>query len=170
MFSPAPTTEHRATLLNGRLVCASRDHYVVDGMTIQADPQGRAVILTPRNEKGNLQVLAIPLTGADELLETEGEDSGSQRFCRQAAAEGIAEAVTGSTSRALIKSGPRLASVRNRPSNRAAASDVMRHASVRTPKASNPAPVTTFETFQSSIGAKRQTDNISPQRIPNISP
>jgi hypothetical protein len=43
---------------------------LVYGMTIQADPQGRAVILTPRNEKGNLQALAIPLTGADQLLET----------------------------------------------------------------------------------------------------
>jgi hypothetical protein len=28
-------------------------------MTVQANSQGRAVILTPRNEKGNLQVLAI---------------------------------------------------------------------------------------------------------------
>lgn len=43
---------------------------LVYGMIVQADPQGRAVILTPRDEKGNLQSLAIPLTGADELLET----------------------------------------------------------------------------------------------------
>jgi len=43
---------------------------LVYGMIIQADPQGRAVILTPRDEKGNLQSLAIPLTGADQLLET----------------------------------------------------------------------------------------------------
>jgi hypothetical protein len=43
---------------------------LVYGMIIQADPQGRAVILTPRNQSGNLQSLAIPLTGADQLLET----------------------------------------------------------------------------------------------------
>jgi hypothetical protein len=43
---------------------------LVYGMTIQADPQGRAVIMTPRDEKGNLQALAIPLIGADQLLET----------------------------------------------------------------------------------------------------
>jgi hypothetical protein len=49
---------------------------LVYGMTIQADPQGRAVILTPRNEKGDLQALAIPLTGADQLLETLKEKIG----------------------------------------------------------------------------------------------
>jgi hypothetical protein len=43
---------------------------LVYGMMIQADPQGRAVILTPRNQSGELQPLAIPLTGADQLLET----------------------------------------------------------------------------------------------------
>jgi hypothetical protein len=43
---------------------------LVYGMMIQADPQGRAVILTPRNQTGELQSLAIPLTGADQLLET----------------------------------------------------------------------------------------------------
>ena len=43
---------------------------LVYGMTIQADPQGRAVILTPRDSSGNLQSLAVPLTGADQLLET----------------------------------------------------------------------------------------------------
>ena len=42
---------------------------LVYGMMIQADPQGRAVIITPRNSSGNLQALAVPLTGADELLE-----------------------------------------------------------------------------------------------------
>ena len=40
------------------------------GMIIQADPEGRAVIITPRDSSGNLQSLAIPLTGADQLLET----------------------------------------------------------------------------------------------------
>jgi hypothetical protein len=43
---------------------------LVYGMMIQADPQGRAVILTPRDSSGNLQSLAVPLTGADQLLET----------------------------------------------------------------------------------------------------
>jgi hypothetical protein len=43
---------------------------LVYGMIIQADPEGRAVILTPRNRSGNLQSLAIPLTGADQLLDT----------------------------------------------------------------------------------------------------
>jgi hypothetical protein len=43
---------------------------LVYGMMIQADPQGRAVIIIPRNQSGNLQPLAIPLTGADQLLET----------------------------------------------------------------------------------------------------
>lgn len=43
---------------------------LVYGMVIQADPQGRAVILIPRDAKSNLQPLAIPLTGADQLLET----------------------------------------------------------------------------------------------------
>ncbi len=42
---------------------------LVYGMMIQADPLGRAVIITPRNSSGNLQALAVPLTGADELLE-----------------------------------------------------------------------------------------------------
>jgi hypothetical protein len=42
---------------------------LVYGMTIQADPQGRAIILTPRDSSGNLQSLAVPLTGADQLLE-----------------------------------------------------------------------------------------------------
>lgn len=43
---------------------------LVYGMIIQADPEGRAVIITPRDSSGNLQSLAIPLTGADQLLET----------------------------------------------------------------------------------------------------
>ncbi len=43
---------------------------LVYGMMIQADPQGRAVIITPRDQTGNLQSLAIPLSGADQLLET----------------------------------------------------------------------------------------------------
>ncbi len=42
---------------------------LVYGMIIQADPQGRAIILTPRDSSGNLQSLAVPLTGADQLLE-----------------------------------------------------------------------------------------------------
>lgn len=42
---------------------------LVYGMIIQADPQGRAVIITPRDSSGNLQSLAVPLTGADQLLE-----------------------------------------------------------------------------------------------------
>ena len=43
---------------------------LVYGMIIQADPQGRAIIITPRDSSGNLQSLAVPLTGADQLLET----------------------------------------------------------------------------------------------------
>jgi hypothetical protein len=43
---------------------------LVYGMMIQADPQGRAVIITPRDQSGNMQSLAVPLTGADQLLET----------------------------------------------------------------------------------------------------
>ena len=42
---------------------------LVYGMMIQADPQGRAIIITPRDSSGNLQSLAVPLTGADQLLE-----------------------------------------------------------------------------------------------------
>jgi len=42
---------------------------LVYGMMIQADPKGRAIIITPRDSSGNLQALAVPLTGADELLE-----------------------------------------------------------------------------------------------------
>ena len=42
---------------------------LVYGMIIQADPQGRAIIITPRDSSGNLQSLAVPLTGADQLLE-----------------------------------------------------------------------------------------------------
>jgi hypothetical protein len=42
---------------------------LVYGMMIQADPQGRAIVITPRDSSGgNLQSLAVPLTGADELL------------------------------------------------------------------------------------------------------
>ena len=65
-------------------------------MTVQANSQGRAVILTPRNEKGNLQVLAIPLIGADQLLETLKEKIAEAK----AFAAKQAEAVTGSTGRA----------------------------------------------------------------------
>jgi hypothetical protein len=43
---------------------------LIYGMMIQADPQGRAVILTPRNKDGNMESLAIPVAGTDELLET----------------------------------------------------------------------------------------------------
>jgi hypothetical protein len=43
---------------------------LVYGMMIQADPQGRAIIITPRDSSGNLQALAVPLIGADQLLET----------------------------------------------------------------------------------------------------
>ncbi len=42
---------------------------LVYGMMIQADPKGRAIIITPRDSSGNLQSLAVPLTGADQLLE-----------------------------------------------------------------------------------------------------
>jgi hypothetical protein len=71
-FGPAEAVEvanglgKPATAGSQKLQVAS----LVYGMMIQADPEGRAVILTPRNKDGNMESLAIPVTGADELLET----------------------------------------------------------------------------------------------------
>jgi hypothetical protein len=42
---------------------------VVQGVSIQADPQGRFVVLQPRSNAGPLQALAIPLEGVDRFLQ-----------------------------------------------------------------------------------------------------
>jgi hypothetical protein len=42
---------------------------VVQGISIQADAQGRAVILLPRGGAGPLTPLAIPIEGADRVLQ-----------------------------------------------------------------------------------------------------
>jgi hypothetical protein len=42
---------------------------VVHGMSIQADPQGRAVLLQPRTSAGPLEPLAIPIEGADRFVQ-----------------------------------------------------------------------------------------------------
>ena len=41
---------------------------IISGMTVEIDSKGRAVIITPRNQSGVLEPLAIPISGA-ELLE-----------------------------------------------------------------------------------------------------
>ena len=42
---------------------------LVQGMSIQADAQGRAVVLQPRTSTGPLKSLAIPIEGADRFLQ-----------------------------------------------------------------------------------------------------
>ena len=42
---------------------------IVSGMSIEIDSKGKAVILTPRSQSGVLEPLAIPISGAERLVE-----------------------------------------------------------------------------------------------------
>ena len=42
---------------------------LVQGMSIQADPQGKFVLLQPRSSAGPLEALAIPLEGAERFVQ-----------------------------------------------------------------------------------------------------
>ena len=42
---------------------------LVQGMSIQADPQGKFVLLQPRTSAGPLEALAIPLEGAERFVQ-----------------------------------------------------------------------------------------------------
>lgn len=41
---------------------------IVSGLSIEIDSKGKAVILTPRNQSGVLESLAIPISGAELLV------------------------------------------------------------------------------------------------------
>jgi hypothetical protein len=43
---------------------------ILDGMTVQVDSKGEAVILGPRSRSGALERLAIPISGANLFVET----------------------------------------------------------------------------------------------------
>ena len=42
---------------------------ILSGMSIETDSQGKAVILKPRSQSGSLESLAIPISGAERLVE-----------------------------------------------------------------------------------------------------
>jgi hypothetical protein len=41
---------------------------IISGLSIEIDSKGKAVILTPRNQSGVLESLAIPISGAELLV------------------------------------------------------------------------------------------------------
>jgi hypothetical protein len=42
---------------------------ILSGMSIEIDSKGKAVILKPRSQSGSLESLAIPISGAERLVE-----------------------------------------------------------------------------------------------------